>query len=114
MPCGSSFAYIRVQAPVHLSNNSEAEPDIAVVQIDERNCIDHYPAQDEIFLLIEVADATLKTDIGKKARLYAKAGIPDYWVIDGEPTKIALKCEKRILNYKLSIEPFRNVEFSFA
>lgn len=78
----SSLADIRVQEPVHLSWRSEPEPDIAVVRIDERNYIDHHPTPDEVFLVIEVADATLNFDRKRKAASYSKAKINDYWVID--------------------------------
>lgn len=78
----AGVADIRIQEPVHLSSRSEPEPDIAIVRIDPRNYIDHHPLPVEVFLLIEVADRTLKFDCKTKAALYAKAGIADYWVID--------------------------------
>ncbi len=37
-----------------------------------------------VALVVEVADTTLDTDLGRKARLYASAGIPEYWVADVE------------------------------
>jgi Uma2 family endonuclease len=33
-------------------------------------------------LIIELAESSLKKDLGLKAKLYARAGIPDYWVVD--------------------------------
>ncbi|MBY0519704.1 MAG: Uma2 family endonuclease [Sphingomonas sp.] len=35
-----------------------------------------------VALVVEVADTTLASDLGRKADLYAAAGIPEYWVID--------------------------------
>jgi len=35
-----------------------------------------------VALVIEVSDTTLDTDLGRKADLYAAAGVPEYWVID--------------------------------
>ncbi|MCC5648952.1 Uma2 family endonuclease [Nostoc sp. XA013] len=78
----AEVALVRVQDPIHLSQYSEPEPDIAVVRIDARKYIDHHPAPSEIFLLIEVADTTLDTDRKQKAPLYANAGIADYWILD--------------------------------
>ncbi len=75
-------ATIRAQFPITLRPNSEPEPDIAVVRIDPREYIDRHPAPDEIFLLLEVADATLRRDRNQKAKIYAQAGIADYWVLD--------------------------------
>lgn len=37
---------------------------------------------DGVVLVVEVSDTTLATDLGRKAELYAAAGIPEYWVID--------------------------------
>lgn len=76
------LADIRVQEPVRLNSHSEPEPDIAVVRIDDRSYFDRHPTPQDVFLLIEVADATLNYDRKKKAAAYARAGIVDYWVID--------------------------------
>lgn len=78
----AGIADIRTQDPVYLSNSSEPEPDIAVVRINTRNYIDHHPISSEIFLVIEVADATLEYDLKRKAEIYAMASIIEYWVID--------------------------------
>ncbi len=65
----AEVALVRVQGPIQLSQYSEPEPDIAVVQIDVQKYIDHHPAPNEIFLLIGVADTTIDTE-RKKKRLY--------------------------------------------
>lgn len=75
-------AFIRNQLPITIFPNSEPEPDIAVVQVDQRAYFDHHPAPNEIFLLIEIADSTLTKDRQQKAKIYAKAKIPEYWVVD--------------------------------
>ena len=75
-------AHIRSQDPVFLNDRTEPEPDIAVVMPPLRRYLDHHPQPEEIFLIIEVADATLKFDTKKKAEAYASSKIADYWVID--------------------------------
>ncbi|MBE9127149.1 Uma2 family endonuclease [Coleofasciculus sp. LEGE 07092] len=75
-------AWIRTQLPITLAPNSEPEPDIAVVRIDERRYRARHPTPEEIFLLIEIADSTLQRDRTRKAKIYASAGIPEYWVVD--------------------------------
>jgi Uma2 family endonuclease len=75
-------ADIRVQLPITLRPNSEPEPDIAIVRINSREYIDGHPTADDIFLLIEVADRTLNSDRTSKARIYAQARIPEYWIVD--------------------------------
>jgi Uma2 family endonuclease len=42
----------------------------------------------KVRLLIEVSDSTLNIDLGRKADLYAKHGIPEYWVVDIEGKRI--------------------------
>lgn len=78
----AGLADIRIQEPIHLSDRSEPEPDIAVVRIDPHNYIDHHPTPEEVFLIVEVADTTLNYDRSKKAALYSSAEIVEYWVVD--------------------------------
>ncbi|MEG3923890.1 MULTISPECIES: Uma2 family endonuclease [unclassified Microcoleus] len=73
---------VRLQDPVRLNDYSEPEPDIAVVVPDPLYYEDHHPTPSEIYLIIEVADRTLRTDLGLKATIYARSGIADYWVLD--------------------------------
>ncbi|MBD2692501.1 Uma2 family endonuclease [Anabaena catenula] len=75
-------AWIAVQDPVKLNERSEPEPDIAVVKIDPLDYADHHPTPAEIYLIIEIADSSLKLDTEIKAKAYSQAGIKDYWVLD--------------------------------
>jgi Uma2 family endonuclease len=77
-----TVAYVRMQLPVTLKPKSEPEPDIAVVRIDANEYGDRHPAPDDIFLIIEVSDSTLLSDRQQKALVYAKARIPDYWILN--------------------------------
>lgn len=94
------LADIRVQEPVRLSLHSEPEPDIAVVQIDDRNYIDHHPNPNQVFLVIEVADATLNFDRKRKAASYSKAKIADYWVIDVKDEQVFVFREPGVKTYQ--------------
>lgn len=71
-------ARVRVQLPLIAGEHSEPEPDIAIVPADEPR--DRHPAR--TLLVIEVAHETLRLDLVRKARIYAAAGVPVYWVID--------------------------------
>jgi Uma2 family endonuclease len=75
-------AWIRTQLPITLAPHSEPEPDIAVVRIDERRYRDRHPIPADIFLLIEIADSTLQSDRSHKAKIYAAANIPEYWIVN--------------------------------
>lgn len=93
-------ADIRIQEPVHLNDYSEPEPDIALVQIDERDYYDRHPISSEVFLVVEVADSTLSFDLGIKAGSYAQAGIPDYWVIDIKLWQVIVHRQPRAGGYQ--------------
>lgn len=74
----STRARVRVQLPFAASDISEPEPDLAVVPpADSRRS---HP--EEAFLLIEVAESSLRKDRRVKTRIYAAAGVPEYWVVD--------------------------------
>ena len=70
---------VRVHGPIALDDDSEPEPDIAVVPGSRRDYIQHpsHPV-----LIVEVADSSLQFDRNEKASLYARAGIADYWIIN--------------------------------
>jgi Uma2 family endonuclease len=75
-------ATVREAHPITLPNNSEPEPDIAIVRAPSLQYLDHHPYPADIFWLIEYADSTLKKDLNNKKRVYAEAGIQEYWVVN--------------------------------
>jgi Uma2 family endonuclease len=74
-------AIIREAHPITLAN-SEPEPDIAIVSSPDTRYLDHHPYPEDIYWLIEISDRTLKKDSGIKKKVYAGAGIREYWIID--------------------------------
>lgn len=69
---------VRVQMPIALDDESEPEPDVAVVHGSRLDYATQHPARP--VLLVEVAESSLAADRGTKAALYARAGIIDYWI----------------------------------
>ena len=61
---------------------TEPQPDIAVTLAPTTEYIESNPSPQDIALLVEIADSSLNFDINTKARLYARMGIPEYWVMD--------------------------------
>jgi Uma2 family endonuclease len=61
---------------------SEPEPDVALLRKTGSEYTSGNPPASDVRLVIEVSDTTLAFDLGPKARLYARAGIPEYWVFD--------------------------------
>jgi Uma2 family endonuclease len=72
---------IRVQAAITLAT-SEPEPDLAVVTGPEDLYDQRHPFPRDIALLIEVADSSLLSDRRDKGALYARARIPEYWIVN--------------------------------
>ncbi|ACY49037.1 protein of unknown function DUF820 [Rhodothermus marinus DSM 4252] len=71
---------VRVQLPLALGPYSEPEPDVAVVEGTLDDYVEAHPST--AVLVVEVADASLQFDRTRKAALYARAGIPDYWIVN--------------------------------
>jgi Uma2 family endonuclease len=71
---------VRTHGPIALDDDSEPEPDIAVVPGSRRDHIHAHPSHPA--LIIEVADSSLDFDREEKASLYARAGIEDYWIVN--------------------------------
>ncbi len=71
----------RIKSAITLSD-SEPEPDIAIAHGNERTFAAHHPAPREIGGVIEVAESTLLGDRADKGRIYARANIPVYWIVN--------------------------------
>lgn len=75
-------AEIRVQEPITLPSNSEPEPDVVVANKKDDNYLSAHPTVEDIILVIEISDSTLKYDQETKLFLYAEARINNYWIIN--------------------------------
>jgi Uma2 family endonuclease len=81
---------IREGRPITLPNNSEPEPDIAIVQPLDAVYLDHHPYPENIFFVIEYSNATLTKDLGTKQLTYAEAGILEYWVVNLKDSQLII------------------------
>jgi Uma2 family endonuclease len=72
---------LRTQGSLELTD-SQPEPDFAVVREDPNDYTTRHPTPADSGLVIEVADSSLLRDQRDKTRIYARAGIPTYWVIN--------------------------------
>ncbi len=79
--CGAA-ASVSTQSSVRLDQFSEPEPDFSV----SRRRADRYrtarPTPADILLLVEVSDSSLRYDRVVKLAAYARAGVPEYWIVD--------------------------------
>lgn len=79
----SDRALVSVQNPIVLpSHDSELQPDIAILALRADCFAASHPVPADVFLLIEVADTSLRLDRRVKLPLYARAGIREAWLCD--------------------------------
>ena len=76
--------------PITLPNDSEPEPDIAIVRSPDTLYQTRHPFPEDIFWLIEIANSNLAKDLGVKRELYARAGIPEYWVMNLQTSELVI------------------------
>ena len=72
--------YVRTEGPIGLDEDSEPEPDVAVVPGGPDDYARAHPSRP--VLTVEVAESSLGADRQHKGSLYARAGLPDYWVLN--------------------------------
>jgi Uma2 family endonuclease len=72
---------LRVQLTIVLPD-SQPEPDFAVVRGDARTYFSRHPSTADVGLVVEVADSSLLRDQRDKTRIYARGGIPCYWIVN--------------------------------
>lgn len=75
-------AMVRQAKPITLLDDSEPEPDVAIVQRLGREYLNHHPYPENIFWLIEYSNVSLEKDLEIKRPIYAAAEIPEYWVVN--------------------------------
>jgi Uma2 family endonuclease len=94
---------VQKQLPIIVNDFSQPEPDIAIVKYDPLDYDDRHPDATEVYLIIEIADTTLKTDLEVKRQLYASANIPEYWVLDLKQRQLHVYREPNHQDYQTSI-----------
>ena len=74
-------AHVRPQVPLNATPDSLPEPDLAVVKGQPLDFQHRHPVGSETLLVVEVARTSQAID-RRKARIYAAAGVPVYWLVD--------------------------------
>jgi Uma2 family endonuclease len=75
-------AIVRVRNPLHLGRYDEPQPDLALVSPPSSKYRTRHPEAADVLLVVEVAESRLRFDRDVKLGLYARAGVPEVWLID--------------------------------
>jgi Uma2 family endonuclease len=78
---GSEY-HVRTQLPISVEGDSDPEPDAVLSKGSARRFLATHPTPADVILVVEVSDSSISFDRGRKARLYARAGIADYWIVN--------------------------------
>lgn len=87
------------QLPFLAGPRSKPFPDAALVRFREDYYRSGLPVPADVVAVVEVSDAMLRIDRGPKLRLYAKAGIPEYWIVNVKKNTIEVHRDRHDLGY---------------
>jgi Uma2 family endonuclease len=83
-------ALVRIQNPLPLDSRTELESDLAVARFRADYYASAHPTPRDTLLLIEVAESSLQYDRDVKMPLYARAGVPEAWLVDLEAQQVVM------------------------
>ncbi len=78
----AGIGMVWVQNPAYIDDINEPQPDLAVLKPGDYSARRQHPGAEDILLFIEVADATVRTDRLEKIPRYARAGVPEVWLVN--------------------------------
>ncbi len=87
---------VSVQNPMAVDVHSEPQPDLALLRELPAGRL---PGPEEVVLVVEVSDTTLSYDKNVKLPLYARAGIPEAWIVDLQGEIVEVHADPRPNGY---------------
>lgn len=79
---GGTTVIVQPQGPVRLDRFNEPQPDLMLLRPRHDFYASHHPGPNDVLLVVEIADSSLRYDRDLKATLYAAWGVPEYWLAD--------------------------------
>jgi Uma2 family endonuclease len=89
-------------------SNSRPQPDITILRWRDDYYASQRPRPEDVILLVEVSDSTLKFDRGDKLRIYAEAGIVEYWVVNLVDTVVEVYGSPSAGKYRIARKAHRD------
>lgn len=90
---------ISAQDPLRLDDHSEPEPDFMLLKPSPDDYTSRHPKPDEVFLLVEVADASLDYDRDEKLPAYGRSGVAEVWVVNLRDQSLEIYREPHFTGY---------------
>jgi Uma2 family endonuclease len=90
---------VSTQDPLHLNDHSEPEPDVMLLKPDGDDYTRRHPQPEDVFLLIEVSDATIEYDRAEKLPAYGRAGVAEVWIVNLNELAIEVYREPHFTGY---------------
>lgn len=101
-------AIVSVQNPVRLSEDSEPQPDLAILRWREDFYATTHPQPQDILLIVEIADTTASVDRTYKIPLYAQYDIPEVWLLDLQKRQLEIYRQPEADHYRYILIPKRD------
>ena len=91
---------VSIRDPVHLETYSEPQPDLMLLKVTPDFYRLRYPLPADVFLLVEIAEASIEYDRQKKLPAYGRAGIREYWIVNLEEKAVEVYREPHLTGYR--------------
>lgn len=101
------MAIVSIQNPIQLDDFTEPQPDVALLRLRDDFYRNSHPKPQDVLLVIEVADTTVDYDRSVKLPLYARAGIPEFWIINLPAEEIEIYAEPVGNTYRTTLRAKR-------
>ena len=100
--CAEGRGILRVQGPIRLDDHSEPQPDLSILKSQADFYASAHPGPGDVILVVEVADASLRYDRDIKVTLYARARIPETWLVDLQMERVEVFTQPTPQGYRAS------------
>ncbi len=101
-------AIVSIQDPIRLDARNEPQADLALLRYRDDFYRQAHPTPEDVLLIVEVADASLRYDREVKLPLYARRGIPEVWIVDLQNGRVEMFRGPAGDHYRETIRPERN------
>lgn len=91
------------QYPLRIDEHSEPQPDLMLIRTPAKKYKQSHPTPEDVILLVEISDTTLRKDREVKLPLYAKAGIEEMWILNVPEKQIEVYRDPNYLGYETKI-----------